>query len=906
MDDDVWSDGASEAAADALDARARVDALRAPVLGICAALGGYEDVDVGGRIAHVYRLGDDCLECLRDLRRLWRQDEDDELRTVARVFAELGVLHNDLVPIVLHAPADERGTRAALASLDLMTALTWPIDWAAEVRGAVAREADGDVLACADALRAAQAQYKASIVRARAAEARLAGRSVLGVVMELLVPALARAPAERTPRDVGVASMCLYLVRNLVAIEDGAPAAPSVDAQAQATVQPALIEALHTHHVLDAVLMLATHADTREFDVWGAVVAEIVAGLFLGLDARALARPAHAPLAAALHAEARARAPPLAGARHSRFGTAIQFRTHDGALRNAHAPRALFAPRARLEAAAAAHTRRTVRRRRAFGERGARAPHALEGRAAELLRAWAARFLDGGFAVLLRAYLRDIHAERERVGDVDAARVRALALADFFLAFFVAARPRWAFAAVADWLEPWAFRLVRARTDAARDARDWLEFTAALRLWTTLLRLVEALIAGSPADAAAADALQETLYYDGDLLASAVHAMHAYSAQSIACLAAVVDFAHIQPRLLERHAAAHAHMFVRVGTDTGTREREFRFAAFQRAAATARLAHAALQLLPRWAEAPDPRAALTHSLAVLHRIVVKAQRVELVFPARHTLAAVADDGLRDVAGVSASAARDLRRLAAYVEKRFAQLPADAQAAFNDGRRPRAAPPTELVVRPGFMHSEQIGIAIGLLAAQHRLGAVAWAKFALEAASAARKAGDAHDEPAPHVLHTDDLALRDDATRLPALKLFLRVIGLVADDSHVPWTWMVPRDRSPSALDRDAAIIEQYLAQPIAVDVHAAVRGKRAKEERQPEQPEALGGGADADLDDDLDGADADLDDDLDDERRSPPTPQPSTREMPLPQWPSPSAASPAHRGGLFFDSDDDM
>ena len=87
--DDVWrqvwsDDGDSvssaseeepEVEAGDVDMDERVEMLRAPVLSICTALGGYEHVQQLGRTELVYRVGDDCLECLRDLRRLWRQDD---------------------------------------------------------------------------------------------------------------------------------------------------------------------------------------------------------------------------------------------------------------------------------------------------------------------------------------------------------------------------------------------------------------------------------------------------------------------------------------------------------------------------------------------------------------------------------------------------------------------------------------------------------------------------------------------------------------------------------------------------------------------------------------------------------------------------------------------------------------
>lgn len=54
--------------------------------------------------------------CLKDLKRFWRMDEKDDDRTVARIFAEIGVLKNDLIPILLTTlGTGAKGDRIALA-----------------------------------------------------------------------------------------------------------------------------------------------------------------------------------------------------------------------------------------------------------------------------------------------------------------------------------------------------------------------------------------------------------------------------------------------------------------------------------------------------------------------------------------------------------------------------------------------------------------------------------------------------------------------------------------------------------------------------------------------------------------------------------------------------------------------
>lgn len=57
-----------------------------------------------------------CTGCLRDLRTLWRQDEEDMSRLVPRIYAELNVLQNGLVPLLIKsAEMGERGIKIALA-----------------------------------------------------------------------------------------------------------------------------------------------------------------------------------------------------------------------------------------------------------------------------------------------------------------------------------------------------------------------------------------------------------------------------------------------------------------------------------------------------------------------------------------------------------------------------------------------------------------------------------------------------------------------------------------------------------------------------------------------------------------------------------------------------------------------
>lgn len=667
-----------------------------------------------------------------------------------------------------------------LTTADLITALTWPIDWNAEVHDIVTREEEEDgVLSKLVGLQAAQVQYKASVLRVRAKEQRLVSRTVVGCVMRhLLLPALAKPRVDRTERDTGLIGMCLHLFRNLLAIRDPvAHTTSSAAVVANATLQSLLVEQLEEHFVLDTLLMLASNADTKEYEAWVPVAADCVYQLYIGSDVHeiatveaATARASSSALAASLDHEARQKRHGVNNARHSRFGTTIQFRAHDGSLRVARRPASLVESVRRLEQDIADRGRRKISRKRRATERGAPQRYtAWTSGARAVLRRWADRFVqDGAFGVLEQQYLKDIHAERERVGDLDAARCKALQLATFFLDYFRARRANdasaFGFGLVAAWLEPWAFRLARSRAAMALEAKQWLEFVAAVRLWTSLLCLLHALAHGSAEERQVADELQNTLYYDGDLLDTALQVMHAYSAQSFACLEAVLDFAYTMPRLLEKHAARHEYVFVKArhgGHDdeesVSRSERLFRFQTFQRAMATTRLAHVCTQYLVRWQDSAQPRTMLPRLASVVHRIAIKAERPALFFAAktREVWVRLLRGSDQALAACDAEATATLVKLAHYIERQFAKLDGALQEAFDANKRPARAPkadkiPAEICVRPGLEHSEQIGVAVGLLAEEHKLAEVTWVKFHLELASAARKAlmaSDADADPA---------------------------------------------------------------------------------------------------------------------------------------------------------------
>lgn len=234
---------------------------------------------LGGCEAGVYRLGDECYGCLKDLKKLWRKDDTDDDRTVARIFYECRVLPNDLVPILLAtAGAGALEDKRAIATADLICAMTWPIDLAEELK-----ELDDEVDAKADytQLLRSHLDYKHALL----------SPGVLQALFSLTLPSLAREGKKRTERDKQVVNLVLHLIRNLAFIKDPvADANASAEAAHLSTLQSRLVRTLEEAHVFDLLITIAANStDDSRFNAWNTVVLEILHLLFRGVKPESLA-----------------------------------------------------------------------------------------------------------------------------------------------------------------------------------------------------------------------------------------------------------------------------------------------------------------------------------------------------------------------------------------------------------------------------------------------------------------------------------------------------------------------------------------------------------------------------------------------------------------------------------------
>lgn len=246
-------------------------ALLAPAINeVVTALGGYE--------GDKYVLGDECYGCLKDLKKYWRKDDTDDERTVARIFWSARVLPNDLVPILLETAGKGYVTdKCAIACADIITAMTWPINLAEELK-----ELDDELDKGTDYTQLLQSHldYKSALLRPGAIEA----------LFGILLPCIAKEKKDRTERDGQIINVILHLFRNLAFIKDRPTNVhSSVDQAEFSTLQSRLIKEYSEAHVLDLLVTIASNAQDPFFNQWNTLVLETFYLLFRGVSPSSLA-----------------------------------------------------------------------------------------------------------------------------------------------------------------------------------------------------------------------------------------------------------------------------------------------------------------------------------------------------------------------------------------------------------------------------------------------------------------------------------------------------------------------------------------------------------------------------------------------------------------------------------------
>ncbi|TFY67030.1 hypothetical protein EVJ58_g1892 [Rhodofomes roseus] len=577
MDDDVISisDGSGEE--EYLDRRA---ILEPAIRSVVDALGGYENGS--------YRLGDECYGCLKDLKKIWRKDDTDDERTVARILWETRVLPNDLIPILLEtAGKGLLEDKCAIACADLMTAMTWPIDLAEELKEL---DEEHDKGTDYTQLTLSHLHYKAALLRPGAIQA------LFGITL----PCLSKAPKERKERDIQIINVVLYLIRNLAFIKDLPPNMHlSADQAEFASMQSRLVKTLSDANVLDFLITVASSANEDPmFNGWNALVLEIFYLLFRGVKPTVLAvdqgKEPTQNLRRLLAVEDQRKRDfrRNATSRHSRFGTTLSVKLNP---KKAQAKTdEEQTPEAEPEPAESSQTL-VLHRQQALNQDSGSIVDRLKRQKKQkikktdelarednlsvdakfILQNFARILIEACFNPFLSSLLKDIRAERAKITEKD--NLRLLYVAKWFLEFFLCVRATqgsenaWSFGLVAEvtdraWI---VWVLKRMRQAVEEKPKAWNELQAGIDCLTQLVILIDAMSTSPVAsEADVADVLQQQLIYNGEVLDIAFDSLRAYreGTQSLAYLDSSVHLAYALFRMLERWGkkrSGRGEMYVR-------------------------------------------------------------------------------------------------------------------------------------------------------------------------------------------------------------------------------------------------------------------------------------------------------------------------------------------------------
>ncbi|KAL2760710.1 hypothetical protein ACRALDRAFT_1078682 [Sodiomyces alcalophilus JCM 7366] len=545
--------------------------VRAHINSLVSALGGFS-ADDDGR----YKLGDDALDVLRDLKKWIRfYDEKTNRMDVARCIAEANLVDGDLLHILAMWPenATENKFRArmALACLEVMVPLTWPLDRDPE-KMTVNHHRHIPVLELA------QVAYKRAIIN-------FDGARILHTAVRAALPAMAVPIGDRTQRDQGIIKLMLFFLRNIAMIEP--PTNIKYDGDESQICRSAVIDAFSYQDIFMVLLTLASNMgdDFRTEDV---TVMEIIYHLVKRVDIeqmfmseQQLNKSKAKELSSMMNKEAAMlkaynRKGPT---RHNRFGSMVWMQREGGKMSSISGQDALVDAATRQQKIDDSKTFRPPRRARKKEEMEpqdlGREPK-LNHRANTQLRSFVEDFLDAGFNPLFEHVRKSIDREASHVLSqhkrqfmylvawfLEAERVRKSAKQ--------AAKPRHSsdddvssFNLVAGVLNQSMFITLNRTMTQAWEHKDWPELTASMRCFTQILLTVQEM-SESPneEDQEIAENTLSRLFYEDATHDLVTNVVRQYKGQGFDYLDAATELAHHFLRILEGYSKQNVDMQVR-------------------------------------------------------------------------------------------------------------------------------------------------------------------------------------------------------------------------------------------------------------------------------------------------------------------------------------------------------
>jgi replication fork protection complex subunit Tof1/Swi1 len=513
------------------------------------------------------------LACLRDLKKwLKLYDEKANRLDVARCLAESNLVGGDLLQILAawpeNATEDRLKSKIALACLELLAPLTWPL------------EKDTQAMTVnhhrhIPYLQIAQLGYKRSIIN-------FDGARILHTAVRCALPSMAEAMGDRSTRDEGIIKLLLYFIRNIAMIAP--PPNMQYDGDEAEISRSATIDAFDYQDIFHLLLTVSSTMG-EEFNTQDVVVMDILFHLIKGVDIEKLflddTKASNTKIdelkrlrqkEAAMLRSYQVNAP----TRHNRFGTMAWMQREDSKMTTISGQSAIIDSTKSL--AKMDSTKKFKPPRRALkGEKGPMdfdTPVMLNVQANKHLRAFVEEFLDAGFNPLFNHIRKAIDREAERILEYHPRQF-------FYLVswFLEAERVRRkskkptkgqkpeevdSFSLVASVLNQEMFVTLNRAMDQTFENKSWQDLSAAMKCFTQILLTVQEM-SESPLedDQEIAENILNRIFYEDETHDRVANITRTYKDQGFGYLDSCTELSHHYLRILEQYSKQNVDMQVR-------------------------------------------------------------------------------------------------------------------------------------------------------------------------------------------------------------------------------------------------------------------------------------------------------------------------------------------------------
>ncbi|KAJ9259774.1 hypothetical protein DTO212C5_8577 [Paecilomyces variotii] len=548
--------------------------VRAYVYSLVTALGGFNGVD-----ADKYVLGDDAFACLRDIKRwLKLYDTKSNRMDVARCLGEANIVNGDLVPILSlwweSGQNNKHMTRIALACLELLVPLTWPVEPHSQMTVNHHRHMPY--------LQQVQIQYKRGLLDQ-------SSTGMLRAIIKLGLPSMAVPRSERTTRDEGILKLILYLFRNLATIAPNPRLA--AEGEEEETSRSATINAFQAQDVFALLLTMCSNMGD-DFNTQDVILLEILFHLIRGVnveklfmdDAQRKAKRTD-ELSELLGKESSKKREYAKNAptRHGRFGTMIWVKRDDAKVSTVSGQDTLKDGQTTLYKMDQTKKWNKPRQQRRNDDVNLNndfdTPVHLNSQATGNLRTFVEEFLDSGFNPLLTHVRKAIEREADRVLDIHTPQF--FYVISWFLQAERARRARQkeqreknkstsreiepdSFSLVAGVLNQETFVFLNRAMQYFMDHKEWHDLNASMRCFTQILLTVQEMALSSlEEDQEIADNIQNRIFYEETTHDRVLAIVRGFKDQGFGYLDACTELCHVFLRMLERYSKENVDMQVR-------------------------------------------------------------------------------------------------------------------------------------------------------------------------------------------------------------------------------------------------------------------------------------------------------------------------------------------------------